>query len=303
MKALNRIHLNGLRAAEAAGRLGSFPAAAAECGVTVGAISQHILKLERQMGRTLFERTGRGVVPTASGMAFLAQLSRGMAELDGAVARGLRNDPDTLTLSVAPVFAAKWLVPRLARFGRLHSQIRVRLEATTTLADLDSEDVDLAIRVGPGDWPRVEARLLLPQEVFPVAAPVLAAKLKMPEDLSRVPIVRDFHSNIPWSLWLDQFNISESSLPDGSSFTDASLCLDAAIAGQGVMLAWDTLAMDALADKRLVAPFEHRATTGLGYWLIRSRERRPTQAMRKFSDWLMAELADVALSTGCSPAF
>ena len=109
MKDLNRVHLNGLRAAEAAGRLGSFPAAAQELGVTVGAVSQHILKLERQMGRLLFERTGRGVAALPSAAAILAELTQGMTRLDHAVAQALRQEDNTLILSTAPVFAAKTL--------------------------------------------------------------------------------------------------------------------------------------------------------------------------------------------------
>lgn len=294
MKDLNRVHLNGLRAAEAAARLGSLPAAAQELGVTVGAVSQHILKLERQMGRSLFDRTGRGVVARPSASPILTQLTRGLSELDRAVSQSFRKDVDTLVLSAAPVFAAKWLVPRLVRFNRAHPNVRVRLETSATLVDLDNEDVDIAIRVGPGGWPGVESQFLFPQDLFPVAAPALAARIWTLEDLRRAPIVRDFNSTLPWSLWLDHFGVSEDALPEGSSFADAALCLDAAIAGHGVMLAWNFLAHDALADGRLVAPFAHRAVTGLGYWLVKSKLRRPTVAMRRFSDWIVAEMASSA---------
>jgi LysR family transcriptional regulator, glycine cleavage system transcriptional activator len=294
MKALNRVHLNGLRAAEAAGRLGSLPAAAEELGVTVSAVSQHILKLERQLGRALFERTGRGVVTTPSAAAILAQLTRGMTELNHAVGQGFRQGANTLVLSAAPVFAAKWLVSRLIRFSRLHPTVRLRLEASATHVDLDGDDVDLAIRVGRGEWPSVEAQFLLSQDLFPVAAPAVAAKIKTPEDLCRAAIIRDANSTLPWSLWLDHFGMNEKVLPAGSSFSDAGLCLDAAIAGQGVMLAWNILAQDALADGRLVAPFAHRAATGLGYWLVSSKLRRPTVAMRRFSDWIVSEMTALA---------
>jgi LysR family transcriptional regulator, glycine cleavage system transcriptional activator len=278
MKALNRVHLNGLRAAEAAGRLGSLPAAAEELGVTVSAVSQHILKLERQLGRALFERTGRGVVTTPSAAAILAQLTRGMTELNHAVGQGFRQGANTLVLSAAPVFAAKWLVSRLIRFSRLHPTVRLRLEASATHVE----------------WPSVEAQFLLSQDLFPVAAPAVAAKIKTPEDLCRAAIIRDANSTLPWSLWLDHFGMNEKVLPAGSSFSDAGLCLDAAIAGQGVMLAWNILAQDALADGRLVAPFAHRAATGLGYWLVSSKLRRPTVAMRRFSDWIVSEMTALA---------
>src|SRR5262249_47876225 len=162
------------------------------------------------------------------------------------VARGFRQDVDTLVLSTAPVFAAKWLVPRLVKFSRLHPTVRLRLEANATIVDLDGDGVDLAIRVGSGNWAGVEAQFLLSQELFPVAAPSIGAKIKAPEDLCRAPIVRDANSSLSWSLWLDHFGIDEKALPEGSSFTDAALCLDAVIAGQGVMMAWNILAHDAL---------------------------------------------------------
>lgn len=291
MRELNRVHMNGLRAAEAAGRLGTLQAAADELGVTTGAVSQHIGRLEASLGHALFARTPRGLVPTEFGHPFLTRLTSGFAELEGAL-RSVRLDrANILTLSVAPVFASKWLVSRLAHFSERHSGVTVRLDASTRLVDPDTSDVDLAIRVGDGNWPGVSTRFLLPQEIFPVCAPALAHKLRTPADLATVKIVRDAHSTLKWSTWLEPFGMSEDALADGHTFTDAALALDAAIAGQGVMLAWQTLAQDALATGRLVAPFPHRAATGLGYWAVTSATTRPSKAVRDFIAWLETEIA------------
>ncbi|MEF2074102.1 LysR substrate-binding domain-containing protein [Consotaella aegiceratis] len=287
---LNRVHLNALRAADAAGRCGSLKAAALEMGVTPGAISQHILKLEAQLGHKLFERTSRGLAPTAFGTLVLPQLAAGFAQLERALVSAQNHAASTLTLSVAPVFAAKWLVPRLGRFSRLHPEIRVRLEATIGLVNPDASDIDLAVRVGDGNYPGVDKQLLLAQEVFPVCSPELAARLRQPRDILAVPILRDSNSVLRWSLWLDRFGIDERELGDGYTFTDAALCLDAAIGGQGVMLAWQFLAHDALAEGRLVAPFPERATTGLGYWLITSAARRSSPQILAFVDWIKTEV-------------
>jgi LysR family transcriptional regulator, glycine cleavage system transcriptional activator len=159
------------------------------------------------------------------------------------------------------------------------------------LVDANTSELDLAIRVGPGDWPGVVADFLLAQEVFPVCAPELAGRLVTPRDILSLPVVYDANSTLKWSTWLDQFGIDEAELKDGHSFTDASLCLDAAIAGQGVMLAWQTLAHDAIAAGRLVAPFRERAATGLGYWLVTSANRRKPARVRHFERWIMQEIA------------
>lgn len=193
MKDLNSVHLNGLRAAEAVGRLGSLAAAAEELGVTAGAVSQQIAKTEAQLGRTLFERSPRGLVVSDSGRALLTRLSSAFRELAEAVAQARRRDESVLTVSVAPVFAARWLVYRLDRFAEHHPDIRLRIDATTTLADLETSDVDLGIRVGAGRWPGVRSELLLEQEVFPVCSPALAAGLREPADILKLPAVIDAH--------------------------------------------------------------------------------------------------------------
>ena len=66
-----------------------------------------------------------------------------------------------------------------------------------------------------------------------------------------------------WKTWLDLFGLNESILQDGPSFSDGSHCLDAAIAGQGVFLAWETLAAYAVQSGQVISPFPQRPATGL----------------------------------------
>jgi LysR family glycine cleavage system transcriptional activator len=297
MEHLNQVHLNGLRAVEVAGRLGTLALAAEELGVSIGAVSQQILKTEQQLGRTLFTRTPKGLVPTPFGAQVLAYLERGFRELSRAVGLAQEPNQNLLTVSVAPVLAAKWLVPRLHSFQRVHPDLHVRIDSSIELVDLDHSDVDLAIRVGPGTWPNVKAELLLEQLVFPVCAPALAERLKAPRDLAKLPIIYDRPSitrdifQVRWNTWLALHGMDESMLVTaGPSFSDSALCLDAAIAGQGVMLGWHTLAMDALADGRLVRPFAEEAETGLGYYLVTSLGRGNDKKIAAFKAWIRQEI-------------
>lgn len=292
MKDLNRLHLNGLRALESCGRLGSLKAAASELGVTVGAVSQQIIRAEEQLGRQVFERSARGLVPTRFGREFLARLTTGFTALDQAVASAARHPDDVLTISVAPVLASKWLVPRLSDFMAKHPGIQVRLDATVQLIDPATSDIDIAIRVGPGGWPGVTAERLLEQEIFPVCVPALAEKLRHPSDLAGVPIVADFNSTLPWQLWLDEFGLSEGDLTFGNTYADAALAQDAAIAGQGVMLSWQTLAEYPLRIGALVAPFHHRAPTGMHYWAVTAASRNEDPKVRSFKSWIKTQLSE-----------
>ncbi len=297
MDHLNQVHLNGLRAVEVAGRLGTLALAAEELGVSMGAVSQQVLKTEQQLGRTLFARTPKGLVATPFGAQVLAYLERGFRELSQGVALAQEPNRNLLTVSVAPVFAAKWLVPRLYGFQRAHPDLQVRIDSSIDLVDLDHSDVDLAIRVGPGTWPNVKAEILLEQRVFPVCAPALAAKLKNPRNLVNVPVIHDRPAitrdifQVRWNTWLALHGMDEGMLVTaGPSFSDSALCLDAAIAGQGVMLGWHTLAMDALADGRLVKPFAEEAETPLGYYLVTSPARGNDKKIAAFKAWIREEM-------------
>ncbi len=291
MQNLNRIHLGGLRAVEAAGRLGSLRAAADELGVTIGAVSQQVQKIERQLGCVLFERLPRGIRPTPLGKEVLKRLTSGMTEFAAAVALAERRDEKILTVSAAPVFAGKWLVWRLQRFNERHPDIHVRIDANFALVDPNVTDVDVCIRVGRGDWPGVTAEKILDQRVFPVCSPVVAEQLRDPTDLRSVPIIRDEWAMFDWDVWLQPNGLDASMLGDGPVFSDASLCLDAAIACQGVFLAWETLASHALYVGSLVTPFPGRYRNGIAYWFVIGRDRSNRPPIRAFRRWLEEELS------------
>lgn len=298
MRNLNLVHLNGLRALEAVGRLGSLQAAADELGVSIGAVSQQVIKAEAQLGHPVFQRLPKGMMPVDAARPMLARLTEGFHALSEAVAIGRRQDDALLTISVAPVFAARFLVHRLDRFSRLHPEIRLRMDATTRLADLGVDDIDLGIRVGPGTWPGVDAELLIEQTVFPVCSPALAEKLKEPEDILKLPAIIDGPSMFSWEIWLNEAGLSGAGMATRHVFNDASLCLDATIAGQGVMLAWHTLATYALEQGRLVEPFAIRANTGMGHYLVTRAGARLPAKVRAFRDWLKTELPPLPESRG-----
>jgi DNA-binding transcriptional LysR family regulator len=292
MRNLNRVHLNGLRALEAVGRLGSLQAAAEELGVTVGAVSQQVIKAEEQLGRAIFKRTARGLRETTFGAPFLARLSTAFRQLSEAVATTRRRDDAILTISVAPIFASRWLIHRIDRFSAAHPDISLRIEATMTLVDVARSDVDLGIRVGPGGWPDVATEFLIPQVVFPVCAPALAERIRTPQDLAAQPAVVDGNDAFTWERWLKAAGFDVPAPKTRHVFSDASLCLDAALSGQGVLLGYPVLASWALKEGRLVAPFPIRVETGMGYYFVAAPGIPEPRKVTVFKRWLRAALAE-----------
>jgi DNA-binding transcriptional LysR family regulator len=295
MHALNRIPLPALRAVEAVARLGTLSRAADELGVTPGAVSQQVIRAERRLGLVLFERRASGMAPTPLGQEIAGLLSDGFGRVAAAVALAEGRRRNTLALSVAPIFAARWLIWRLPLFHSAHPDIRIRLDAELGLVDPGTGTVDMCVRVGKGGGAGVEAERLFGQVIFPVAAPDLARRLRSPADLSAVPIIREPRPGFDWEDWLVPEGYGGLPLGEGPVFSDASLCLDAAMAGGGVFLAFETLAADALAVGRLVAPFAGRHETRNSYWLITPGARRPTAPARAFIRWLKDQIAKEGL--------
>ena len=110
--------LSSLRAFEAVARRLSFSRAAEDLHVTPGAVSQQIRFLEQHLGETLFDRTRRSVALTETAMRMLPEIQAGLETLSRALAsRSAPHSAKALTISVAPSFASKWLLPRLADFS------------------------------------------------------------------------------------------------------------------------------------------------------------------------------------------
>ena len=289
MDRLGKVHLNGLRAIETVARAGTLQKAADELGVSPSAVSQLVNRAEKQIGRPVFERTRTGLVATEFGQRFCERLAAAFRELSGAMALAEDAADNRLVVSVAPAFAARWLVPRLSRFYAAHPEIMLRIDASTRLIDLDRSDVDLGIRMGDGNWPGVRAELLFAQRIFPVCAPVIAERLKRVEDLQNEWVIREEAGMVDWKRWFAQAGVEGVEPLMGASFTDPNLCLEAAIGGQGVMLASQLLAADALAAGRLVAPFGITADSGLGYYLATSAAKKPNRKVTAFTFWLRDE--------------
>src|SRR5436305_11401937 len=177
--------LNALRAFEAAARHLSVKKAAIELNVTPAAVSHQIRMLEDYLGVQLFHRYNRALELTDAARASLPKLREGFDCLVQAVER-LRSHVSggVLTVSAAPSFAARWLMPRLHRFIAAHPEVDVRISARTRLSTqqgrdnaverntLESwlEDSDVAILYGHGDYPDLRVDKLFPLTVAPICS-------------------------------------------------------------------------------------------------------------------------------------
>ncbi len=164
--------LTTLPVLEAAARLQSFSAAAAELNVTHGAISHQIRSLEESVGVALFARQGRRVVLTAEGAAFAEAIRAALSKVSEAVeALSPIERERKLKISVLPSFASRWLMPRLGKFLEANPQYEIAVEANQTKSNFTSDGVDVAIRFGIGPWAGLHSERLAGDSYFPVCSP------------------------------------------------------------------------------------------------------------------------------------
>jgi LysR family transcriptional regulator, glycine cleavage system transcriptional activator len=284
--------LRSFRVLEAAARHQNYTRAADELHLTHSAVSHQIHALEETLGVRLFERSGRQMRATESGRQLAQDVRATLDALAAAVERVRGADSaNSITVSVLPSFAAAWLVARLGGFLERHPQVELRLESTTALADFRNDGVDVAIRYGNGNYEDLESVKLFDDEVFPTMSPKLrrSARIRVPADLARVPLLRI--RNQPWAPWFAAAGLNQAEPRRGPVFNDSELALQAAIQGQGVVLARGSLAAAKLRAGVLVAPFKHRIASPQTCYLVYPPQHARKSSVQLFRDWLLEELS------------
>lgn len=286
--------LSALRAFEAAARLGSFKAAAAELAVTPTAVSHQIRALEAQTGLALFDRQVRKVALTEAGAQLFPVLRDGFDAFEATLARLTQQRTRVqVSISATNAFTVKWLVPRMSDFRSQHPGIDLQLQASDELADLRSTAVDIAIRYGRGPYPGLVTQPLFTDRFAPVANPRLG--VTSPADLARLPLIRfdwkQAHPENPtWERWFAVARLPQPQQASQLRFSDEGHAIQAAVAGHGIALVSLALIADELAAGHLVQPFGPEID-GHTYHLATYADRPSSAPVQTVAEWLRAQAA------------
>lgn len=300
-KLVSKIPLSALRTFEAAARHLSFTQAARELYLTQGAVSQQIKHLEERLGFRLFLRHVRRLELTDEGRGLAAVVRNALYEIDETIRRFQTEDNQgVLTVSVGSAFAMNWLIPRLGQFRELHPTIDVRIDAVDDAIDLQTQrDIDVMIRFSRKDYPDLHVTELMREQVFVVCSPSLVdprRPLNKPADLCHYTLLhnevseREPESAGDWRNWLQQ--LGEPVLPcfkEGPRFPRCDTLIQAALHGQGIALAWNTMVGNELSTGRLIKPFRGRYETANAFYAVSTPEVAQKPKTRKFRGWLLAQ--------------
>jgi LysR family transcriptional regulator, glycine cleavage system transcriptional activator len=289
-----------LRAFEAVARHLNFRAASEEMALTQSAVSRQIQALEEEVGVSLFLRHTRAVELTSAGAQLLVAVTNALPRIDGAV-RQIRQSAGrrTVALTTFASFASMWLIPRLEQFQRDNPEIDIRIDASDTTMDLELADVDLALRYGPTATMPAHSVRLFGEQLTPVVSPWLLKSgppLKKPADLAQFALIEagDAHHThlewLTWRRWFDEHGLSKLQAKRWLYFNYAYQMVQAALTGQGVVLARLPLVAEALANGDLVEPLPNqRMDSPMAYWLIVGPRSTQRPEIKAFIEWLLAQ--------------
>ncbi len=285
--------LNALRVFALACAKGGVRSAARELGIAHSSVSRHLAELEKWLGVPLSREKGagrRGWTPTPQGEALGKAVLAGLLEVEAATqaVREARS-PFAVTISAAPSFAARWLLPRLPALERAHPRIELSVLINQRTEDLGAGGIDLAVRMGAGPWPDLHCEALMDDALYPVMSPEVwdkAGRPSRPQALSSMRLLHDRDPHAGWERWRERFGPASLNLQRGPRFASSELLLRAAAQGQGVALARHRLAADDVATGLLARPFgEREVRVERAYWIVWP-DRAPRDAVATTIAWL-----------------
>ncbi len=309
---IENLNFSALRVLECAARHLSFKEAARELFVTPAAVSLQIKNLENHLGFKLFERYNRGLVLTPEAVAGLPTLTLGFEQIVKSVQQ-MRNasSNQSVTVWMAPAFAAKWLVPRLPKFSAIYPFVDLNISASTSLIDggtnqsaipaenIRQHEVDIVIRFGKGHYDGCQVDKLFDVSAIPLCSPKLLEgphPLLKPSDLCHHKLLHDqtrYEGRPTWATWLAAAKVDNVNPSHGVRFNHVDLALTAAAEGQGVVLSMAALAADDIAAGRLIIPFELSLPLDYAYYMMTLPENLEQPHVAAFRDWVLEEASRV----------
>lgn len=283
--------LAALRAFEAAARHLSFREAAAELAVTPTAVSHQIRLLEETLELALFVRRTRRVALTEAGQRLYPTLRDGFDAFARAIAElKPKHDRTAVTLSATTQFTSRRLLPAVPGFNALHPDIDLRLHASEEPVDIAAGAADIAVRYGGEIGSGLQAEPLLAERFGMLCSPMLG--LTAPEDLRQVALLHTdwLRDTTPdWRRWAKLAGVTGLKLDQGARFTNGDHAIQAAIAGQGAIIASLVLAEEEIRAGLLVQPFGP-VIEGIYYQVV-TRAEKPGREVAAVITWLREQVA------------
>jgi LysR family glycine cleavage system transcriptional activator len=165
--------------------------------------------------------------------------------------------------------------------------VELDIETSTAMANVKTDEVDVAIRWGNGDWPDVEEVKLFSDELIPVCSPAYLEELgalRLPLDLKRAVLLR--HKLQHWKPWFEKARLDFSEPAQGPMFNDSALMIQAAVDGLGVALARQMLVEGLLEQHALIKLFDVSVVVDDAFYVVFNRDALERAEVAAFVQWI-----------------
>jgi LysR family transcriptional regulator, glycine cleavage system transcriptional activator len=271
---------------EAMARLGSRQTAAAELNVTEGAVAKQLRALEQWLNTPLFESAGRESAMTASGRRLAQAMTAAMETIQLGLDEIERRPVDRKELRIlAPAtLSTHWLMPRLPQIEQADLGFRLRVHTTHTGEDWLSLPHDAVIRRDGFLPPGYRQELLFQEELAAYANPPLIGGADS-ETLKDIPLLESRTRPGELDRWLAACGVRKTN-GVRQSFGHFYTAYEAALAGDGLLIAPTVLAAEDVRNGRLVLFKPHVRLQGARHMLLWRKADEAVTELMALATWL-----------------
>jgi len=282
---------------------GSFSQAAQVLNMAPSSVARNIDNLEALIQTTLFKRSTRQLILTEEGQYFHLQSTKLVQDADKLLSEMKGSNPEPegiLRISVFESFGNIYLAPLIPKFLELYPNVQIEIELDNKVVDLNSENIDLAIRIGTPQDSRLKARKLLTNHTSLVASPDYIhthPRIEKPEDLQQHNCLLISHERQRNHWYFSKGKAEKKVSVTGNLISKGgSPLLSAALQGSGVLLLSDWMVTPYIANKQLIEILPDWAAThgalGSGeIFAIYKGAQYPKSHIRAFLDFLIKQLS------------
>ncbi len=278
-----------LIAFEAAARLLSFKDAADELFLTPPAMTYRIKELESMLGLALFNRTTRGVELTEVGKQYYFDISKTLFDIQTATKNTMTSQQSKpLKVQMLPFMATEIVIPELSNFYEKYPDIDIQIDTKYSMANFQTEDVDVAIRFGSGKWDDLICEKIMPVSVSIVCSEQYAEEhqIKSLEDINQCTLICLANDKYNWEVFAKQAGLKTIKPQRELHFNDYTLCLRAAENHSGLTIGVFPLIDQWLNSRRLICPIDLSLDMQQAYYFAYQEKSDKVDKIQIFYTWL-----------------
>lgn len=288
-------NINSIQVFDVVSRLKSITLAAQSLNISQSSVSYHIKKLEDELQVHLFVRNREGLTPTSHGKILASHVESGLRSIQVGLEQ-ISGQNKAVRVAILPMFASRWLSPRLGDFWDAHPDIQLSFRNhNNTFAEKERpiDFADLGILWGLGDWSDFQSTRLWSEKMVIVCSPGYLRENPINEaaDLKKCALLH-VDDELRWQEWFTnnqlEFSPSQAKLiPQEPHFQ-----LSSTINGLGVALFPHSMIQSKLETGELVNPFERKFDTSFAYHLGIPNGASLTRSAIVFKNWLLSQCED-----------